>query len=215
MSHKNKPLDLNTRNLFPTSLLEAQRLIGELIGENARLKDLAYTDELTHLVNRRPLMAQMDRVFHGRNGAEERRRARRGTESIAVMAIDLEGFKQVNDRSSHAEGDRALIHTAQVLRRAIREDDIAARVGGDEFHVSLYNTTLEGANLAIERILKGVRSFESLVGKHVLDVRIGCVFWEREMGDAQYAKLFAIAEHNERTLKTEKRVGSLVTLFKP
>ena len=84
----------------------------------------ATTDALTSLPNARSLFLHLD---------AELSRARRNTESLAVLICDLDGFKQVNDRFGHLEGNRVLKLVAAGLRECCREYDYVARMGGDEF----------------------------------------------------------------------------------
>jgi diguanylate cyclase (GGDEF)-like protein/PAS domain S-box-containing protein len=88
----------------------------------------AYHDVLTHLPNRRLFT---DRLALGIN------RARRSGKSLAVMFIDLDHFKTVNDTFGHTAGDELLLEMSQRLRECIREDDTVARIGGDEFTIIL------------------------------------------------------------------------------
>jgi len=87
-----------------------------------RLAHAALHDEMTGLPNRRLLEADMDRVVAGTG--------------CAVLFIDLDGFKEINDRLGHQEGDRVLRETALRLRSSLRPDDLVARYGGDEFVVA-------------------------------------------------------------------------------
>lgn len=90
------------------------------------LRELSLHDELTGLHNRRGLMALAEQ--HVRSMA----RTQRG---FAIVFIDMDGMKHINDTLGHAEGDRALVDVAALLRLTFRESDIAARIGGDEFAV--------------------------------------------------------------------------------
>lgn len=84
-----------------------------------RLQRAALTDPLTALANRRG----MTRMVHGR----------RDRDSVAVLAIDVDGLKEVNDRDGHAAGDELLLLVADAIRSVVRGEDLVARVGGDEF----------------------------------------------------------------------------------
>ena len=86
----------------------------------------AITDPLTGLANRRLLIDHLDLALAG---------CRRTGRSVAVLFLDLDHFKAVNDDLGHAAGDRVLIEVASRVRRAVRPSDTAARIGGDEFAV--------------------------------------------------------------------------------
>src|SRR3712207_5959593 len=104
------------------------------------LEQLADTDTLTPLPNRRRFLRELDRVVSQAN--------RHGTPA-AVLYIDLNGLKGVNDRYGHVAGDAALIHVARLLQGLIRTTDIVARIGGDEFGLILdhldHNSAIETA----------------------------------------------------------------------
>nr|BFE57715.1 hypothetical protein GCM10020063_022410 [Dactylosporangium thailandense] len=110
---------------------------------------LVVTDSLTGLANR----IQLRGALHA---AAERRR-RTGAQ-FAVLLLDLNGFKKVNDTHGHEAGDRMLIAFADVLRDSVREGDVAARLGGDEFAVVLADVDGPAdATVVAERILAGCR----------------------------------------------------------
>jgi diguanylate cyclase (GGDEF)-like protein len=101
----------------------------------------ARTDELTGLWNRRAL----DRTMQVDQSAE-----------CALLLVDLDHFKKLNDSLGHAAGDAALRHVARILRSTLREQDLAARVGGEEFALWLPNTSIERAREVAERVRQGV-----------------------------------------------------------
>jgi len=105
---------------------------------------LAYHDALTDLPNRYLLMERLEHLFAG--CPREGRR-------LAVMFLDLDGFKPINDAFGHAVGDEALKVVARRLSAAVRENDTVARVGGDEFVILLENGTEIGEVEAISRRL--------------------------------------------------------------
>ena len=94
----------------------------------AYLESLTATDELTGLLNRRGFLKALDHALA---------RSRRFGETGMVFYIDLDGFKSVNDRLGHGAGDTALREVARALSATIREVDVAARIGGDEFAIAL------------------------------------------------------------------------------
>lgn len=104
--------------------IERERLIEQLHIAHQALQLTADTDALTGLPNRRALMQELDRRLH--------QHAQANTQ-LLVGFIDLDGFKQINDRWGHAAGDRFLSQIAQRLRQAQRPEDYCARLGGDEF----------------------------------------------------------------------------------
>jgi diguanylate cyclase (GGDEF)-like protein len=113
-----------------------ERLVGEL-------RHAAATDPLTGLPNRRAF---------GQRLGHELARARRTGEAFATLLIDVDHFKQINDRRGHAAGDDALVALADVLTRELREIDTVARIGGDEFAVIVPATGVAGALQAAQRL---------------------------------------------------------------
>lgn len=106
----------------------------------ARLKHLSITDSLTGLYNQRHFHAVLE---------AELERAKRYRRPLSLVCIDLDDFKQVNDRLGHLVGDDALRFTARVVRRHLRKTDLAFRYGGDEFMLLLPETsTLEAEAIA-------------------------------------------------------------------
>ncbi|MEZ5228576.1 MAG: GGDEF domain-containing protein [Acidimicrobiales bacterium] len=93
-----------------------------------RLSDLAHRDDLTGLLNRRALLDHLDQIESTDGDAT-------GNRGYALLYLDLDGFKEINDAWGHAAGDHVLATTAARLRSTLRADDAAARLGGDEFVV--------------------------------------------------------------------------------
>ncbi|MGP6087558.1 diguanylate cyclase domain-containing protein [Antarctobacter jejuensis] len=143
------PTDLAVEMLYlveaKSAAMESSRALNtRLQGAMVAAEERAFTDTLTGLRNRRALDAVLDRL-------------RRAGDSFALMHLDLDYFKQVNDTLGHAAGDQVLRHVARVMNDVTRTDDTAARVGGDEFVIlfaGLANPTRlsEIASRLIQRI---------------------------------------------------------------
>jgi len=114
-----------------------------------RVAYLAYHDELTDLPNRTLLN---DRLHQGILAAKRDGRA------LSLLALDLDGFKEINDSLGHHAGDRVLQLVAARLRTSLRESDTVARLGGDEFAVLLPGTDAVGAELAAGKILQDLQA---------------------------------------------------------
>jgi diguanylate cyclase (GGDEF)-like protein len=126
---------------------------------NEHLDRLARIDPLTDAANRRH--------FHACLEAELARAGRYGRECSLVI-IDIDHFKQINDRHGHAGGDDALRHFVQITREQLRTQDELGRLGGEEFAVLLPETGLESAIAVTERIRRAVEATPARFG----DVRI-------------------------------------------
>ncbi|MCL4817722.1 MAG: diguanylate cyclase [Vicinamibacteria bacterium] len=127
---------------------EAQTQNRLLAAANARLEALSLRDALTGIANRRCF----DEVLHA-----EWNRARRSDEPVALLLLDLDHFKALNDRRGHPEGDAALQAVARWLERAVqRSGDLVARYGGEEFAVVLPGLDEADAARVAERLRQGV-----------------------------------------------------------
>lgn len=132
-------------------LVQIEDITARRVAEQ-RLKELALHDELTGLPNRRLLLERCERAF------AIARSSRTSKPSVAVLFIDLDGFKPVNDRGGHAAGDALLHEVASDLMTAVRPTDTVARVGGDEFVVLLEKVeSREFVRRVAERITRIVR----------------------------------------------------------
>ena len=113
------------------------------MAERARV--LSLTDPLTELPNRRAFEERLKIAFE------------RG-ERFALVYLDLDGFKALNDRLGHNAGDEALKAVGAILRQAVRQADMAVRIGGDEFCLVLASAEADSARVVVERVLAGLRS---------------------------------------------------------
>ncbi len=113
-----------------------------LVADNARLRELSLTDGLTQVANRQAFQERL---------RDEFRRSQRYDDPLALILLDLDHFKMINDQFGHPVGDQVLRHLAEVLKLAVRETDFVARFGGEEFAVLLPKTHLAGALTVAER----------------------------------------------------------------
>jgi diguanylate cyclase (GGDEF)-like protein len=125
------------------------RKTAELQAVLAQADELAHTDSLTLLPNRRSIIADLQRHVTY---------AERYETPLAVSMLDLDGFKNVNDEFGHAAGDKVLISAAHGLRDRIRQPDQIGRYGGDEFLVILPNSIAMAASEQASRLCQYVRS---------------------------------------------------------
>lgn len=114
---------------------------------NRRLAEQASRDPLTRIYNRGYFTEVLER---------EMARVVRYGDVLSVLMIDLDGFKQINDQRGHAEGDALLCEVPRVLRAELRDGDVLARYGGDEFCILLPNTTTESALAVAERLRQAI-----------------------------------------------------------
>jgi len=131
------------------------------VERDRRTRHEADTDPLTGLANRRALERTLGAALM-RAQARER--------CVAVLMLDLNGFKAVNDRHGHAAGDEALREVARRLRRCVRERDLVARLGGDEFVVVLTDLGADAAVDTVERVRAALA--EPIAVDHGTDVEL-------------------------------------------
>ena len=115
----------------------------ELKSAFLKIEELSITDELTGLFNRRYLMRILNK---------HRALANRSDYNFVICYLDLDHFKKVNDQFGHPYGDKVLVAFSQLVNTCLREVDIAARIGGEEFVLVLANTQLEAAYRVCQRI---------------------------------------------------------------
>jgi two-component system cell cycle response regulator len=138
------------------AVIQRAQMVESTMADNARLEQLAQTDPLTQLLNRRALTERI---------TAEMERALRYDSTMALLMIDLDHFKKVNDTYGHLVGDDVLRDVAQLLGETIRGTDIVARYGGEEFLVLLPETDDEGAERFAERIRVAVEQHPFVAGK--------------------------------------------------
>lgn len=124
----------------------------------------AFTDPLTELLNRRGFDIAFGRAIAARAGPQGKR------QEFALLQLDLDWFKDVNDRFGHAAGDTVLCCIADILRRETRSEDAIARVGGDEFLILLPGMTSDSALLQLGRRLIAATQVPIKVGPHLCRV---------------------------------------------
>ena len=117
--------DVTNKRALERAKAEAEARNADLVEATARIEHTSLHDALTELPNRRYL----DKYLSEQSGTA------RFASGIALLHIDLDRFKQINDTLGHAAGDAMLVHAANVLRENVRDDDFVARIGGDEFVV--------------------------------------------------------------------------------
>jgi diguanylate cyclase (GGDEF)-like protein len=135
--------------------------ISRLREQAEALAHLAHTDALTGLANRRYLIEQLDREFT---------RAKRYRRPLALLYLDLDRFKSINDQFGHLFGDEILRNIALSMRAVLRSADLLARIGGDEFAVLLPETTIKGAVGVAEKLGRALKAFRANLSQSIPDL---------------------------------------------
>jgi diguanylate cyclase (GGDEF)-like protein len=189
--------DLGTYAYVAVSTTVAFSLFGGLVGHYAdQLAQLASTDTLTGLLNTRAFRSR----FH-----EEMVRALRYRQPLSILIADLDGLKRVNDEYGHEAGDDALRRVATAIRTGLREADVGARVGGDEFVVVGPNTDESAAIVFAERLRALVAQGNANAIQRGTTVSIGIASFVPSDGDGSCE--FALMRAADAALYRAKRDG--------
>ncbi|MGA9859126.1 MAG: GGDEF domain-containing protein [Solirubrobacteraceae bacterium] len=154
------------------------------------LRDFALSDPVTGISNRRSLLIRAD---------YEIARHRRAQRNFALVMLDLDGFKQLNDRFGHAAGDDLLRDVAAALTRAMRGQDTVARFGGDEFCILAPETNERGSDRLAAKVAEAVRDVS--VGMEAVHGSVGVAIFPVDGTNA--ADLMHVAD--ERLLQAKRR----------
>ena len=172
------------------NLVLALMVVGRLV---SRLQHLSERDSLTNLLNRRALAPLLQR---------EAGRLRRYGESYALLMIDIDHFKAINDHHGHAAGDATLVKLSSVLRTAAREVDHIARLGGEEFCLLLPHSDLDGAMGLAGRVHAAVRNASWEPVERSITVSVGVAVAQSPEETPQ-----AVLERADRALYRAKSAG--------
>lgn len=137
--------------------LKVKERTQELESLNAKFKRLSLTDELTNIPNRRLCMQVLHDFWEEDKG------------DLSCIMIDVDYFKEVNDKYGHDAGDKVLCSLSQLFSHSIRTDDIVCRLGGDEFLIICLNTNLDGAMVLAKEIKNKVNQLKVRIGSGCYD----------------------------------------------
>jgi two-component system cell cycle response regulator len=174
--------------------LERARLKSDVKRAQTRMAEMSTVDELTGLHNRRYFVEALDGEFE---------RANRYETDMALIMLDLDYFKKVNDTYGHPAGDMVLSYIGNILKKHVRRNDFACRYGGEEFAVILPNVNKDGINMAYERFREMVikQTFEYKSEHFHITVSIGIAF----SSDAESAN--DLLAHADQALYQAKESG--------
>ncbi|MDP2267505.1 MAG: diguanylate cyclase [Thiobacillus sp.] len=143
------------QNAWSKDRAQLRQTAAELAVANRRLANVALTDLLTGLPNRRSAMDLLAQAWSA---------ATRSSSPLSVMVVDIDHFKQINDTYGHAGGDIVLREAAHSLRASARQEDSVCRIGGEEFLVICPNTDLKAAMRSAERLRASLEARQILIG---------------------------------------------------
>jgi diguanylate cyclase (GGDEF)-like protein len=196
--------DPRDRLLPSTEILQALRVFAnqataalDSAGRFEEMRFLAEHDPLTRLYNRR--------AFNHRLRVEAARSRRYGTH-FALVVLDVNGFKKINDRHGHMAGDAALARVADLLSHQMRAPDAAFRIGGDEFALVLTEIELEGVAPVVQRIAAHLVEVSTADG-HTVTASFGVAVFGGAVQDEE-----ALLRSADAAMYAAKRAGELVHL---
>jgi diguanylate cyclase (GGDEF)-like protein len=166
-----------------------------------RISSLAYSDPLTGLANRTSLGPSLEQAVQ---------RARRKKAKLAVVFIDLDGFKQINDLHGHDAGDTLLVELALRLRNHLRASDLVARLGGDEFLVVIEEVVdIAPVEIVARKLLsEAARPYSLEGGEARVTASIGVSVFPDDAADA-----FALMKHADTAMYAAKQAGKNTYCF--
>ena len=185
-----------------SDIVEALETTATALSErDARLVEMANHDSLTGLFNRRRFVEELKR--------ETIAVMRRGHMS-AVLFVDLDQFKYINDSCGHQAGDRLIRKVADELVRSVRSDDVVARFGGDEFAILIRKTTIEGAHSVAETILANMRRMAHIEDEQVFHIHCSVGIAMMDGDHLYYDDLINKADVACRDAKTAGRNRAMI-----
>ena len=161
-------------------LAELRTRIAELERRCAELDRLAHCDTLVPVPNRRGFLRQLELTIA---------RFKRYRDPAAVLFVDVDGLKLLNDCFGHPAGDTALIHVASLLSRGVRDSDCVGRLGGDEFGVLLDHADAATAEETARRLVESIADEEFFIGGQPVPISVAIGFTLIEVDDTPCAIL--------------------------
>lgn len=177
---------------------------GAVIRYEGSLEDITeekqLQDELRHMARHDPLTGVFNRYALDETLASEMARSRRYRHPIGVLMIDIDRFKEFNDRFGHAAGDDVLRGVARLLTSCVRDTDIVVRYGGDEFLVLLVETNGEAVRVKERIASEMAKQFGTTVYGTPIRVSIGAAHWSPDTGES----IDTLLSRADRAMYTEK-----------
>lgn len=136
------------------------------------LEKMALFQKIRELSTKDPLTGAYNRIYFFEQLGRERRRSKRTGRDFAVAMLDIDGFKEINDRYGHLVGDKVLRAVSSAINEAIRGSDLLCRYGGDEFTVLMPDTDLKGAKATCQRVKEAVSKLRFTFGDEEVRVTL-------------------------------------------
>ena len=171
-----KPVNMHILRTRVKSLVKKKALLDRLCDKYEMAVHSAITDKLTGLYNRRYFDHFLD---------FELKRSSRQKASLALLMMDIDNFKQINDTLGHLFGDKILNKLGDIIKSIIRETDLAARYGGEEFSIVMSNTGMEEATDIAERMRKAISAYNFDITNLPTTVSIGIALYPSDSTSLQ------------------------------
>jgi diguanylate cyclase (GGDEF)-like protein len=164
-------------------------------------RSLAITDELTGCFNRRGFLA---------SAAQQLKLAYRDRQNVLLLFCDLDGLKRINDCFGHAEGDLALVRTADALEETFRDSDVLARLGGDEFAILAWEASVPDLCTILARLEKNLQRANADESRYQLSLSVGVARYDPK-SPLSIGELMAQADADMYRNKTRRTFAALST----
>ena len=192
---RDRMFDAESREIQAALARQAGEVLDRIRLRN-ELEHLAMHDQLTGLANRTLLQERLDAALAA---------AARNERPLAVVFLDLDGFKAINDGLGHRVGDQLLVEVAARIRSAARAGDAVARYGGDEFVIVCEDAAPDAAVVIAERLLREIgRPLRSVTAHHAVGASIGVAVWDAALGATPATDLLRAADE---AMYASKRAG--------
>lgn len=202
--HESNPLMIEYRLLYQeycalksrSEQLEREKnsLKTQLVEMDRSLDLATRIDPMTGLANRRDIMEKMER---------ELSRSERHQRTFSVMLVDLDNFKKLNEKYGYNDGDDVLVEVARVLMGCVRNEDLCARWGGEEFLFLLTETALEGAVTLARKVLDSISMTEFKANRHRIRITTSIGLCEYQSGQS----IYECVSRADRALRQAKQDG--------
>ena len=172
------------------------RIFRELESAHLQLRQMAALDPLTNTYNRRSFMEEANRQISGAGSPYQ---------ALSVLVLDIDHFKLVNDAYGHAIGDDVLVSIVKTCNRTLRQTDIMARFGGEEFIILLPNTDMQVAQMIADRLRNAIETTPAPTDQGPISVTVS--IGVASLSDGQALTIHDIIKRADQAMYIAKQAG--------